>query len=109
MRNRAGQQAGLLTSGRFGGFDDVLKDLPPELGVIAIRHVINGWRQYHMAPTATTLKRMRADKGFAFQGACAAMNRRWYLSTFRNSIAPISAVLWYNKDVPRENPTEYDL
>ena len=54
--------ADCIANGRLGGFDDALKDLPPELRVIAIRHVINGWRQYHMDPAAKTLKRMRAIK-----------------------------------------------
>ena len=54
--------ADCIANGRLGGFDDALKDLPPELRVITIRHVINGWRQYHMDPAAKTLKRMRAIK-----------------------------------------------
>ena len=54
--------ADCISNGRLGGFDDALKDLPQELRVIAIRHVINGWRQYHMDPAAKTLKRMRAIK-----------------------------------------------
>ena len=51
-----------IENGRLGGFEEGLKDLPPELKRLAIRYVINGWRQYHMDPNAKKLRTMRRIK-----------------------------------------------
>lgn len=51
-----------IENGRLGGFEEGLKDLPPELKRLAIRHVLNGWRQFHMDPNAKKLRAMRRIK-----------------------------------------------
>jgi histidine triad (HIT) family protein len=51
-----------IENGRLGGFEEGLKDLPPELKRLAIRHVLNGWRQFHMDPNAKKLRTMRRIK-----------------------------------------------
>jgi hypothetical protein len=48
-----------IKRGRLGGFDEGLKGLSPELQRLAIRHVINGWRRYHMDPRAENLRKAR--------------------------------------------------
>ena len=51
-----------IRRGRLGGFQEALKDLPPELQRLSIRYVINGWKQYHADPKAKQYKQMRAIK-----------------------------------------------
>ncbi|MBQ3344461.1 MAG: hypothetical protein IJG84_21355 [Kiritimatiellae bacterium] len=51
-----------IKNGKLGGLAEGLKDVPQDLKAIAVRHVVNGWRQYHMDPKAKELKRMRAIK-----------------------------------------------
>ena len=54
--------AAIIRRGSLGGFVDGLKDLPSEYRPIAIRHVLNGWRQWHMDPRAKQLKTIRSMK-----------------------------------------------
>ena len=51
-----------IRRGHLGGFQEALKDLPPELQRLSIRYVINGWKQYHADPKAKQYKQMRAIK-----------------------------------------------
>lgn len=53
---------GCVERNTLGGFSEGLKGLPPHLQRVAIRHVINGWRQYKMDPRAKALRNARRMK-----------------------------------------------
>lgn len=53
---------GCVERNALGGFSEGLKGLPPHLQRVAIRHVINGWRQYKMDPRAKALRNARRMK-----------------------------------------------
>lgn len=51
-----------IKRGSLGGFQEGLKDLPPELQRLSIRYVVNGWKQYHADPRSKQYRQMRAIK-----------------------------------------------
>ena len=51
-----------IKRGSLGGFTEGLKDVPNEYRGLAVRHVLNGWRQWHMDPATKQLKSIRGIK-----------------------------------------------
>lgn len=54
--------ADCVERGSLGGFAEGLKDVPQEYRMMAVRHVINGWRTAMMDPRAKQFRQMRSIK-----------------------------------------------
>ena len=51
-----------IKRGSLGGFTEGLKDVPGDYRMLAVRHVLNGWKQWNMDPRMKQLKTIRNMK-----------------------------------------------